>query len=218
MKRPLLNSIVVLAACAAVSSIAVADVTLFIPDTLLQPDTADQSVPIYADNEGDLLSLLGINLELEVGDGGPDAGGEIIGPEIESVDVTGSGTLFAGNNNGKGGAGGIVPQVYEAGTLVQPGAGYVTLPKGITKVGVVTFSTVGIQPVSSTNWDFSFSSVNGVSALIDTNAAPIDGQLRLGKLTVVPEPGNYLFISGGAALAFGLVSRARKSIKAKHQA
>ena len=217
MKTPFLYLTTVGALCAGLSATAVAEVTLFIPDVLLQPDTANQSVSVYADNEGALLWLLGINLEVEVGDGGPDAGGEIVGPSIESVDVTGNGALFESNNNGKGGAGSIVPQVYEAGTLVQPGAGYVALPSGVSKIGVITFSTLGLQSTSGSNWDLSFSSANGVSALIDTNAAAIDGNLRVGKLALVPEPGNYLFITGGVTLAYGFASMARRSLRVKRQ-
>src|SRR3989304_2976478 len=63
---------------------------------VLLPDQADQAIDIYVSG-GDLVQ--GVNLNIQVADGGPEAGGSINGPVIQDLRIL-EGTIFAGNNTG----------------------------------------------------------------------------------------------------------------------
>lgn len=65
----------------------------------LQPDTAGQVIPIFVSSEAE--SVAGLNFNVQIADGGLEAGGNIDGPTIEYVDIIGGDTVFAGNNTGQ---------------------------------------------------------------------------------------------------------------------
>jgi len=119
-----------------------AAVTIDMPEVLLAPNQAGQTFEVHAVNHGDPVPVTGIGFNVQVADGGVPAGGRIQGPAITSVDVV-TGTVFASNNNGPSGAGSMVPQVYERGTLTSSGS--VNLPSGISKVATVVLDTTGFD-------------------------------------------------------------------------
>jgi hypothetical protein len=191
---------------------ALGGVEFSIPDSLLLLDTANQTVPIYLTNDGDPFQIEGINLEIQVADGGPEAGGSIYGPSIQSASVIQTGALFASNNDGPIGAGSIVPQIFEIGTLIKSGPTqtFVIVPQGKTLVGEVQFSTVGLLG-GGNRWDFSFSSSNGVTELFNVFGNDVSQDmfvsLKLGKLALVPEVEAYSLVAGGVLVGVGLLVR-----------
>ncbi|WP_428388471.1 hypothetical protein [Mucisphaera sp.] len=75
--------------------------------TLLE-DTPEQIIEIYASSDAEPVQ--GLNLNVQIGDGGPEAGG-IDGPSITTVDLF-TGTIFEWNNTGLGSASGVlIPQI-----------------------------------------------------------------------------------------------------------
>ena len=63
----------------------------------LLPNTPEQKVRIYV---SDGIDVQGLNFNIQIADGGVAAGGSIVGPEIEDVDIL-FGTPFDGNNTGQ---------------------------------------------------------------------------------------------------------------------
>ena len=61
---------------------------LDLPDLNLVPDRAGQTFEIFGLNTGELpIPLNGVQLEIQVGDGGPEAGGTEDGPAIAALTV-----------------------------------------------------------------------------------------------------------------------------------
>ncbi|MGE3311710.1 MAG: hypothetical protein AB7O66_17220 [Limisphaerales bacterium] len=162
----------------------------------------------YVANDGPPLELLGVNLNLQIADGGPEAGGFRQGPPIGDVDLFPAGSLFASNNNGRGGSGSIVPQLFEAGTLARPGT-TVTLGPGTHLLAVALLDTTGFSAGQS--WVFSLDTLNGPSVLLDGDGRPFQLALEGGILTAIPEPAEYgiALAAAAAAAAAGFACRRR---------
>ncbi|QDU71552.1 hypothetical protein [Mucisphaera calidilacus] len=100
-----------------------AQITIHGPDSVteigtieLLENTTGQTFEIYAQTS--VTRVQGVNLNIQIGDGGPEAGGTDA-PSITGVDIL-TGTIFESNNTGLGSASGIlVPQVafYSTTTL-----------------------------------------------------------------------------------------------------
>lgn len=167
----------------------------------------ETSLNLYVINEGDPLELLGVTLNLQIGDGGFEAGGFESGPPILGLNLFAPTSLFAANNNGAGGGGSIVPQVYEAGTLSQPGS-TVTLGTGQTLLGVARINT--LNTFEGQTWTFTLDTLNGATGLIDASGNSVPVILRGGFLAAVPEP-----IETAAAMAglLGLYCGWRRMMK-----
>ncbi len=182
-----------------------AQIVITVPDATLARDTADQSVAITIENDGSSIQLLGLDLNVQVADGGPGAGGTVAGPAITSVDILSPGLLFASNNNGLSGAGSIVPQVYEIGTLTRSGT-TLTLPPGASLVARATFDTTGFTTPAE-NWSWTLNTVNGPTQVIDPNGNPIPVTLSDGHLTLAaaPETWCYAVVAALGGLSFGIV-------------
>lgn len=65
-------------------------------DIVLHADRPGQAVTLFLENLGEVPeSVRGIDLALESGDGGPGAGGSVMGPVLSGLEL-GDGSLFAG--------------------------------------------------------------------------------------------------------------------------
>ena len=111
--------------------------------------------------------IQGLNFNVQIADGGPEAGGTIDGPEITRVDIVGGilglSTIFTDNNVGQSG-GPVVSQVAEATTTTKSGM--------ITADGVLGFieiDTTGFA-VGSGPWDLILS--NTLNAPTDFAGVP----------------------------------------------
>jgi hypothetical protein len=79
------------------SSATRAEPIIVVGDHPLLPNQSGQLVPIYVSG-GDAVE--GLNLNVQIGDGGPPLGGTTVAPLITAVDFI-TGTIFDGNNNGQ---------------------------------------------------------------------------------------------------------------------
>ena len=170
-----------------------------LPEIDMLPDTPGQTFDVFIQNGGAPVQVTGIGFNVQVADGGPPAGGVTAGPSITAVDIF-TGTIFASpNNNGPGGAGQIVPQVYERGTLTPSGT--VSIPTGFSKIATVTLDTSGF---SSGIFSLTLDTVNGLTKYTtlsgDSFPALINGSVA------VPEPSAYAATFGLLCLA-GAVAR-----------
>ncbi|MBI1310044.1 hypothetical protein GC176_01965 [bacterium] len=89
---------------------------------VLQPDMAGQELQIQVSG-GD--EVQGVTLRVQIGDGGPEAGGSQDGPSIQTVDIL-TGTVFESNNTGlrqdvDGDSPDTVPQFERAETTTSSG-------------------------------------------------------------------------------------------------
>jgi len=164
---------------------------------------------VRVDNGGAPVQLLGVNLNVQVADGGPPAGGSTFGPTIANVSLFEPGMLFAANNNGAGGSGSIVPQVFEVGTLRQSGT--LTLGTGNFLLGRVYLDLTGF--LAGQNWNVTLDTLNGASALLDASGQPLASALTIGQIFVVaavPEPVATAAFAGAVLVGVCLWRRARK--------
>jgi len=136
----------------------------------LLPNTPGQNVNLFVTGGA---AVQGINLIIQVADGGPEAGGSIVGPQITSVNIT-SDTIFAGNNTGPAISLSFV-QLWAVGTSTASGTVAAT-----GKIATVTFDTTGITVGA---FDLLLKqTVNG-----DTDFADVPANISNGLITV-PEP------------------------------
>lgn len=186
-----------------------ANIVLSVPDTDILPNAPGQTLWIYAVNDSLPVSLLGLGLNLQIADGGPAAGGVISGPSITDIDIFSPKVLFGSNNNGQGGSGSLLPQIYEAATLTQ--SGYVQLNQGTFIIGSVTLDTTGFSLYGQT-WELSLESLNGPSELFGSDGNPLSVLLRPSILTMVPEPTVFSMSLAGFSI-FLLTRGGRKCLR-----
>lgn len=174
----------------------------------VQEGAPSAALDLRVTNGGAPVQLLGVNLNVQVADGGPLAGGSVLGPPIVGVSLFDVGMLFAGNNNGAGGNGLIVPQIFEIGTLTQSGT--LTLGTGDFLLGRVQFNTTGF--VAGQNWNITLDTLNGSSALLNSSALPLSSTLVSGQLSMapVPEPATTAAFAGAALVGFCFWHRTRR--------
>ena len=183
------------------------------PDALgtyeLLPDTPGQEIEIFVRPDENLTpdageiaddEVQGVNLNIQIGDGGRDAGGSVDGPVITGVDLF-SGTIFEGNNTGEGSGNGVlVPQVAFFSTTT--GSGTV---KADGLLATVTIDTTGFF-VGDGPFDLILSqTVNN-----PTNFGPVNPEVTDGTLAIVPEP-TSIAVFGLTGLA--LLRRSRRGVR-----
>ncbi len=187
-----------------------ANIVFSVPDTELLPNAASQTLWIHVSNEGQPVSLLGLGLNIQIADGGPAAGGVITGPEITNVDLFSPAFLFGSNNNGQGGSGSLLPQIYEAATLTESGS--IQLGVGTFVVGSITLDATGLSLYGQT-WDITLHSLNGTSELFGIDGNPLSVLFRPALLTMVPEPGiASMAVAGGALLLLTTMRRTKQKL------
>lgn len=108
--------------------------TILVGEYALRPNRAGQQVQVMVSG-GDAVQ--GVNLFVQLADGGVFAGGTATGPIITGVNIT-SGTIFTGNNTGaRGGPDG--PLFWEMGTTTATGT---VTTQGL--LATITIDTTGI--------------------------------------------------------------------------
>ncbi len=167
------------------------DVTITTIDVgthVLLPDTPGQKIPIYVVPSADAPGVAGVNFNVQVADGGPEApGGVIDGPAIthvELIDDPTFGVCIFGTvpNQGHFGAGGIIPQFYVENTATLSGA---VAPDGL--LAVVTIDTTGFLPGEGP-WPLMIDGTrNGETRLDDNTPAvnPIPLEMINGSIVLV---------------------------------
>lgn len=179
-----------------------------LPEVELMPNAADQTVLLTYMNHGSPVAVAGVEASVQVADGGPGAGGTIVGPVIQGVDVV-SGTIWEG-------AGLIVTEDITEPQLVSVSgdlnSGTVSIPTGSGIAFLsVRFDTTGFFPGDGP-WDLKlFGTLNGDSQYLDEFGGLVtfdpssNGQLRI--VRIVPEPASYAAMVACALLGWVLVRR-----------
>jgi hypothetical protein len=138
----------------------------------LLANTPNQKIQIFVSSASTLVQ--GTDVEVQIADGGPAAGGTVLGPKITNVDVL-TGTIFATSNGGQTGSGSIVPQVYEATTV----AGTSVPASGL--LATITIDTTGFN-----GGTFSLSLGNTLNGSTDFTVIP--AIVTDGSITITPPP------------------------------
>ena len=203
MVRRVFCSAIVLLTMVGVSSAAP---VIVVGEHDLQADTADQTIEIYVSG-GESVS--GLNLFVQVGDGGPELSGYGLaagsdGPSITGVELKPGGGIFAGIPDSQTDNPGI-PQVKNS-TIAMTGGGSVSA-EGL--LAVLTIDTRGFHAEDAeTTWDLKLKGVLPGLGPWDTDFAPTTAEITDGSITVVPEPASVgLLVVGGV----GLVGRRRRT-------
>lgn len=166
----------------------------------LLPDTPGQEIEVFVRPDENTTAdsgetaddeVQGVNFNIQVGDGGPEAGRSDDGPVITAVDLF-TGTIFEGNNTGLGsGAGVLVPQVAFFSTTTASGT---VTADGL--LATVTIDTTGFFPE-----DGPFGLVLSQTLNNPTNFGTVSPEITDGQIVIVPEPGTLaLFGLAGVAL------------------
>ena len=144
------------------------------PDQIIQIDIAGVDV------------AQGVNFNIQVADGGSEAGGSILGPKITGIDIVGGtlggATIFTGNNVGQTNSL-VLPQVWEATTTT--GSGTVTT-NGV--LGFVKIDTTGFFDGQMFNLIMS-NTVNNPTDLAGNSVDVTDGTIN-----VIPEPSSVVLV------------------------
>jgi hypothetical protein len=156
----------------------------------LLPNAAGQVVE-FSVSGGDLFD--GLELDLQVGDGGVDIGGVLTGPSMTAIDLT-TNTIFSAN--GPNQANVVAFPLARQSTVDTATA---VLANGI--IGRVTFDTTGI---GLGNFDLL---LTGVAGAFDTTffngANALAATVPNGTIRVVPEPSSMaIIIAASAGLVF----------------
>ncbi len=166
--------------CLMLSSTAQAAIIIDFGNAVLQPNQANQIVPINVTSD---TAIQGLNFSMQI-----DPGAFTL-PTITAIDITGPGTVFSSNNTGAanpfaGDAGG--PQLAVASTTTN--AGTIT-PNGV--LAFVTFDTTGIftgtytvEFLGTLNGDTDFAGVPATSF-----------QNRSLSISAIPEPGTLALLA-----------------------
>ncbi|MBN2475541.1 MAG: PEP-CTERM sorting domain-containing protein [Pirellulales bacterium] len=180
-----------------------------LPGTAVGADS--QVIGIWVEAEDGDPPIAGAVIEIQVGDGGPAAGGTTAGPRIVAVDVVSSGGVsdLPGNpervfsqhpNTGNVGPGAIVPQVASVGTTLGESSPGVPAP-GFVANGLlctITLDTTGFT-VDDGPWDLILSqTLNGATVLNEDTpeALPIPLTVADGSIVIVPEPATIVMLLG----------------------
>lgn len=143
--------------------------------------------------------IQGLDLYVQVGDGGLTNGGTDAAPVITAVDITGAGTLFAGNNNGQS-AMSAGPLIWSASTTTASGT---VAASGV--LGYVTIDTTGTQVGQS--YDLLLSGVGknlgiGPDGVETAFAGFSADSISNGTIEIVPEPLSLSVLAVGGLLAW----------------
>jgi hypothetical protein len=174
-----------LMAVAVAPSLAFGSIVIDVGDHFLVPNTAGQTIVLLVSGSE---PVDGLNLNVQVADGGPGVGGMISGPSITSVDLL-TGTIFAPNHTAPQDPGSF-PQLAIRTVNTSSGA---VLAAG--QLVTLTVSTVGF--VDGT-WELKLSdTLNGPTDFAGVPATITDGSITL---RAIPEPNGILGLLLPAAL------------------
>jgi hypothetical protein len=199
---------------AAMTTAAQAQLTISVGDWEFLAGTPSAAIDIQVSNSGEPVELLGINLNVQIADGGVEAGGSITGPRILDVDMFHGDMLFAQNNNGPGGSGSIIPQLFEIGTLTRPGT---TLSFGRGDQVLATVILDISNFAAGQSWDVSLHTLNGPTVFLDNlgraiHPTLVDGQL---SVTAIPEPQGMLVLLSLSLMAMAIWRRRGPEVRNK---
>ncbi|NQU23218.1 MAG: PEP-CTERM sorting domain-containing protein [Candidatus Nealsonbacteria bacterium] len=212
MRYLTLGAVILLLPC-----VCAADVTINVGSHTLLPDTPNQKIPIYVVADDGAPVVSGVNMHVQVADGGPEyttgvPPGSIDGPIITYVqivdDVTTPGysefhttdygpTIFgAHGNHGHLSTHGVLPQLYIESAALQAGS---TAPAGL--LAILTIDTTGFHETDGP-WDLVLSQagakpstdlledyISGSEMLV----RPIDMTIVDGQISV-PEPSTFVLL------------------------
>ena len=155
----------------------------------LQPNTPNQTIPIYVSGGA---QVSGLNFNLQMGDGGPEVGGTP-GPVFTSLDLTNN-TIFQYDFSDPVDTG-SVPQLLTWYVLTQNAGDHVAAD------GLLATATIDTTGYSDRTWSLDISdTLNGPTNFTDGGTIP--ATLIDGLITVVPEPSSIaLFLAGCGGLA-----------------
>ncbi len=180
----------------------------------LAPDSPGQQVTLYLMNPGEPVTVAGLELNFQVGDGGPELsqfGGSVDGPKVTDVDIVG-GTVF-GDVTVHATTDHSFPQLWveslhlDSGTVTIPTVTDRSLP-----FAQVTLDTSGFEnAVPGLNLEL-LNTINGGTSFFDGfgNAVAVSEQAGGFPVALVPEPGVWVSCGLYALLAGWLVSRRKR--------
>lgn len=172
-------------------------------DHVLLPNTPNQVIPILV--AGD-YAVQGLNLHVQIADGGPEAGGTSDGPAIQAVDLVGNAdmpTVFTGNNGGQT-AGTVLPQVQAWEIMTVAG----TVSAG-GLLATLTIDTTGFwkDPAGSSSWPVLLAdTTSGSTGFVSFAGNPLRAIAAAGSLTLNTPPvalDSSITIAEDTAYAFG---------------
>ncbi len=166
---------------------AVSQLVLSFGDLSIAENSTSETIEVFVTGD---TNVQGVNFNIQIGDGGPIAGGSTP-VQVTGVDILG-GTIFEGNNTGASPGRLFVDGLALDGTTTNTGT---VVANGL--LGTVTVSTTGLTAGDS--FTISTNGLNGA-----TDFAGIAAEQATGTLTVVPEPASV------ATLALGAITLLRR--------
>ncbi|MBI2928794.1 MAG: hypothetical protein HYY24_24285 [Verrucomicrobia bacterium] len=143
----------------------------------LLPDTLGQVITI---NVSGVSGLAGLDFFIQVGDGFPDGGGTVDGPNVTNVDIQ-TGTLFDGNTPGQSA---LLGGPQARARFITTGTGTVS---GSGLLATATLDTTGFTALQT--WDLKLTgTINGDTTFNNDLGDPLAATIVNGSITVVPEP------------------------------
>ncbi len=182
---------------------------IVVGDYELAPGLPDQKVELYFSNTIAPQEVAGLDFNLQVADGGPEAtGGSVDGPSITNVDLK-TNTVF----------GGVAATQVTAPSLDQVRVESITLDSGTVSVPVasdssllmatVTFDTTGFNTLGA-SWTLKINgTLNGNSQFLDGGANAVAISETAGSISIaaVPEPEAFALVAAGFLVLFRLWTR-----------
>jgi hypothetical protein len=160
-------------------------ITIEVGDHLLVPNMAGQTIEIRVSG-GDAVE--GLNLDVQVGDGGAELGGTQDGPVITGADVL-TGTIFSGNNTGQRNPGSYGQLAIRSTT---------TASGTVEATGLLVTITVDTTGFASGAWNLRLSgTLNGDTDFAGVSATIVNGTITVGlKPAIATEPEDKRVIVG----------------------